>query len=68
MAKFWTKQFGYRLFGNFGLTFLAPFTGANLLSVEFLDTIYLALISSSIVTGLIFFRRVEKFGNTSKSS
>lgn len=68
MKEFWSKKFCYRLSGNFGLTFLAPFTGANILNIEFLNTIYLSLISSLIVTGLIFFRRVEKFGNTSENS
>ena len=64
MKKFWTKKFGYRLAGNFGLTFLAPFMGTNLiLGAQILESVYIALISSAIVTGVIFFRRLEKFGN-----
>lgn len=62
--KFWTKTFAYRLSGNFGLTFLAPFVGTQVvLSSDFLDSVFISLIASGIVTGLIFFRRVEQFGN-----
>lgn len=65
--KFWTRKFGYRLAGNFGLTFLAPFVGTQVvLSSDYLDSVFISLIASGIVTGLIFFRRVEQFGNTTK--
>lgn len=62
--KFWTKGFCYRLLGNFGLTFLAPFIGTQVvLTANFLDSVFISLIASGIVTGLIFFRRLEQFGN-----
>lgn len=63
MKKFWTKGFKYRLFGNFGLTFLAPFTGTNLImKTDILESVYISLISSLIVTAFVFLRRVDKFG------
>jgi len=66
MKRFWSKKFRYRLVGNFGLTFLAPFIGTNIvMSADFLESIYISLIASSIVTGLLFFRRLEKYGNHS---
>jgi len=63
MKKFWTKKFRYRLLGNFGLTFLAPFMGTNIIMrSDFAESIYISLISSGIVTSFIFFRRLEKLG------
>jgi len=63
MKKFWSKKFRYRLMGNFGLTFMAPFMGTNLIMrSDFLESVYISLISSGIVTAFIFFRRLEKFG------
>jgi len=62
--KFWSKKFKYRLLGNFGLTFLAPFMGTNLIMESgLLESVYISLISSGIVTAFVFFRRVEKFGH-----
>jgi len=64
MSKFWTRKFCYRLLGNFGLTFLAPFVGTNIvMNADFGESLLISLISSSIVTGLIFFRRLERLGN-----
>jgi len=62
--KFWSKKFKYRLIGNFGLTFLAPFMGTNIImQSNLLESVYISLISSGIVTGFVFFRRLEKLGN-----
>jgi hypothetical protein len=62
--KFWTKAFRYRLGGNGGLTFIAPFMGSQIvLSPEITDSILLSLISTVIVTSAVIFRRMERVGN-----
>jgi len=64
MKKFWSRKFRYRLIGNFGLTFLAPFVGSNIvMNADLVESVYISLIASGIVTGLLFFRRIEKFGH-----
>ncbi len=64
MTRFWSRKFRYRLAGNFGLTFLAPFVGTNVvMNADFLESVYISLIASGIVTGLLFFRRLEQHGN-----
>jgi len=66
--KFWTRSFLYRLGGNAGLTFIAPFSGANILEVEIGKSILLSLIATAIVTAAIIFRRMEKVGRKNGSS
>jgi len=54
----------YRLGGNAGLTFIAPFMGSQLiLSPTIMDSILVSLISTIIVTSAVIFRRMEKLGN-----
>jgi len=65
--KFWTRSFLYRLGGNAGLTFIAPFSGANILQVEIVAALLLSLISTSIVAAAVIFRRMEKVGNFKSS-
>lgn len=65
--NFWTRQFLYRLGGNAGLTFIAPFSGANILHVEIYASVFLSLISTAIVGAAVIFRRMEKVGNTKSS-
>jgi len=60
--KYWTRSFLYRLGGNAGLTFIAPFSGANILEVEITKSILLSVIATVIVTSAIIFRRMEKVG------
>ncbi len=67
MNKFWSKKFTYRLGGNAGLTFIAPFSGASVLNVDIQQSILLSLIATVIVTGAIIFRRMEKWGNRDES-
>lgn len=67
MKEFWSKRFKYRLGGNAGLTFIAPFTGANLLAVDIQESFLLSLIATIIVSGAIIFRRMEKWGNRNES-
>lgn len=62
---FWSRKFLYRLGGNGGLTFIAPFMGSQIvLSPDILDSVLLSLISTVIVTSAVIFRRMEKVGNT----
>jgi len=65
MQKFWTKSFVYRLGGNAGLTFIAPFSGINIVApeVELIQSIFISLISTTVVTAAVIFRRLEKWGN-----
>jgi len=63
--KFTWKRLGYRLSGNFIISFLTPLVGANVVGVEFYQTIYLSLIASLIVTGIVFGRELEKRGKSS---
>jgi len=58
----------YRLGGNAGLTFIAPFSGANLLQVDIIDSALLSLVATGIVSAAIIFRRMEKRGNQNGSS
>ena len=61
--KFWSRKFRFRLIGNWGISFLGPLVGANIvLTAEFMDTVLISLISSTIVIGLVFFRRLEQVG------
>jgi len=60
---FQRKRFTARVIGNFLISFLSPLVGANIiLNVDFLHTIYLSLISSFIVTGLVIGRELERYG------
>jgi len=59
------KRLAYRLSGNFIISFLTPLVGANLVGVEFYQTVYLSLIASLIVTGIVFGRELEKRGKPS---
>jgi len=68
MKKFWSQKFMYRLGGNAGLTFIAPFSGANLLQVDIIDSALLSLVATGIVSAAIIFRRMEKRGNQNGSS
>lgn len=68
MFKFWSTSFKYRLGGNAGLTFIAPFSGANLLHVDMIDCILLSLVATGIVSTAIIFRRMEKWGNRNAST
>ena len=68
MKEFWSKKFMYRLGGNAGLTFIAPFSGANILEVEIGKSILLSIIATIIVTSAIIFRRMEKWGNRNEST
>ena len=68
MFKFWSTSFKYRLGGNAGLTFIAPFSGASVLEVEIGKSILISLIATTIVSSAIIFRRMEKWGNQNASS
>lgn len=67
MKEFWSKKFKYRLGGNAGLSFIAPFSGANLLHVDIIDSALLSLVATGIVSAAIIFRRMEKWGNQNAS-
>ena len=51
-----------RLVGNWGVSFLGPLIGSNALSIEFVDTLLIAMLSSTIVTMFVFFRQLERYG------
>ena len=44
------------------VSFFSPLAGANIiLDVEFLDTVYLALISATIIVGIVAGRELERY-------
>jgi len=59
---FQPKRFTIRVAGNFMVSFFSPLAGANIiLEVEFLDSVMLALISATIVTGIVIGRELERY-------
>jgi len=68
MTNFMTQRRCLRLVGNWGVSFVGPLVGANALSVEFIDTILIAMLSSTIVTALVFFRQLERYGEQKNNS
>jgi len=44
------------------VSFFSPLAGANIiLDVEFLQTVYIALISATIITGVVVGRELERY-------
>jgi hypothetical protein len=63
-----TTKFMLRLLGNWGVSFFGPLVSGNVaetiydIGLSFQETVIIALVSSFFVTGLVFFREVERIG------
>lgn len=54
-----------RVVGNWGISFFSPLASTNVvLDLEFVESVLIALISSSIVAGLTISYEVSKYGGT----
>lgn len=67
------RRFMSRLLGNWLTTFLSPLAGGSIafqLPIEDpnLKILLTAIISASIVTGLVIAKELDKYGNTKPSS
>jgi hypothetical protein len=57
------KERMIRVMGNFGISFLTPMAGTQIvLGSEFIDSIYVAVVSAGIVTGISLSREAASYG------
>jgi len=72
MGKFKTKRMIARIAGNWGTSFFGPLVSTNIASsyyemnIDFGQSVIIALIASTFVTALVFFREVEKWGHAKR--
>jgi len=62
------KRFIFRIIGNWGTTFLGPFSSINLggqlftVAYELWQTAILSALSATITIGIIFFNEIKEYG------